>query len=430
MRGNTLYVFDLPNYKAIPKWNNVSLEEFSNHLWQERNCITKPEFLKEVLGNIVSDDFFDDLNKGQLKTPMALRITPYIISLVDWNNWRKDPIRRQFIPLMSEMESDHPMASLDPMEEQSDSPTLGLSHRYPDKALLLANNVCPVYCRYCTRAYAIGGSTDTVSKVSLGASKNRLEEAISYIKDSSKIEDIVVSGGDAFRLKPKTLLSICEELLSIPHVRRIRVATKGLAVLPVKITSDREWTDAVVRISDLARSMLKQFSIQTHFNHPQEISEYTRAAMSCLFSKGVVVRNQSVLLRGVNDNSKTVIHLNKLLSHLNIQPYYVYIGDMTKGAEDLRTSLDVAISIEKEVRGQTSGYNTPTFVVDLPGGGGKRDIHSFESYDRTTGIARYISPVIDESRIYQYCDPISYLPLDGRKYWEDIGNEKQLEDAL
>ncbi|TIW01979.1 MAG: KamA family radical SAM protein, partial [Mesorhizobium sp.] len=286
-----------------------------------------------------------------------------------------------------------------------------------DKALLLATDRCPVYCRFCTRSYSVGLDTGSVSKKRASPFQMRWDSILSYLRATPVIVDVVVSGGDCFRLKPSRLLAIGMGLLSIPSIRRIRFATKGLAVLPMKVTSDHEWTDALVKISDVGRDHGVEISFHTHFNHPGEISEYTIAAAELLFKRGIRMRNQSVLLAGVNDDPEVMKQLVKKLSDLHIQPYYVYTCDLVDGIEHMRCSVRLACQIEKALRGITAGYNTPLFVVDTPGGGGKRDVHSFEHYDRQTGIAVYRAPSVRPNQLFTYPDPLQSLSPDAQAAW-------------
>ena len=210
---------------------------------------------------------------------------------------------------------------------------------------------------------------------------------------------------------------IGESLLQIPHIRRIRLATKGLAVDPTKILTDHAWTDTLTRIVDRARKMIKHVALHTHFNHPNEISWITQQAADHLFERGVTMRNQTVLIRGVNDNSETMVSLVKKLARMNIQPYYVYQHDMVKGVESLRTDLHTNVGLEKWVRGITAGFYTPTFVTDCPGGGGKRVSCSYEYYNRETGVSVYVAPSIKQNRAFLYFDPLPYLKKEIQQAW-------------
>lgn len=418
-------------WNHIPAFRNVDSKEFQSVSFQMRNSVTSAAQLREMLGGVVANDFLVDVEAGLLSAPMNLRISPYLLSLIDWSQPYTDPIRIQFLPVSSTRLPDHPRMQLDSLHEEESSPTSGIVHRYPDKALFLPLDVCPVYCRYCTRSYAIGGSTDTVDKSGYKPQNERWKAAFAYLASRPEIEDVVVSGGDAYMLPPRRLREILEVLLAIPHIRRIRIATKGPAVMPMKILTDTKWTDTLCELVDAGRKLGKEVCLHTHFNCTNEITDLSRQAMDLLFRRGVKVRNQSVLVRGVNDSAKEMVKLAKQLSYMNVQPYYVYQHDMVKGVEELRTRLESSIEIERKLRGATAGFNTPTFVTDVPGGGGKRDLHSFEYYDDVTGISVYRSPAVDEEAVYLYFDPIDLLPLEGRERWADRNqHDRMVKEAL
>ena len=278
---------------------------------------------------------------------------------------KTDPIRRQFLPMLSEVEPDHPSLVVNSLHEREHSPVTGLVHRYPDKVLFLATSVCPVYCQFCTRSYAVGGDTEQLQKDKI-ASANNWGPALDYIRAHPDIEDVVVSGGDSARLKPANLRFLGHALLDIPHIRRIRFATKALAVQPQKFISDTAWMEALVEVVTSARNEFKHVCIHTHFNHPNEVTPTVERAMRILHANGVLVRNQTVLLRGVNNDAATLRELIKKLGRVNIHPYYAYICDMVKGTEHFRIPIHEAQALEKAVRGSTAGFNTPMFIVDTP----------------------------------------------------------------
>jgi lysine 2,3-aminomutase len=406
-------------WRRIPGYRNINETTFLDHHWQSQNAATRVDKLASTLGHLLPEPFYRDVQAGLTRAPMSLRISPYIISLIDWSDPYSDPLRKQFLPLGSEQIVDHPLVGLDSLHERNDSPVPGLVHRYPDKALFLALDLCPVYCRFCTRSYSVGVDTEGVSKYHLRAKPERWQVAFDYLRSHGQIEDVVISGGDVHNLRADQIADIGHTLLEIPHIRRMRFATKAIAVQPTKFLTDHEWVAALVQVSQRARKLCKEVAIHTHVSHPREITWLTRQATQRLYSEGVTIRNQCVLLRGVNDDPRTLRELVKRLSYINVQPYYVYQHDLVPGVEDLRTTLGTTIDIEKQVRGSTAGFNTPTFVLDAPGGGGKRDVHSYEHYDRTTGVSVFRSPNIDENAVYLYFDPIELLPIEGRARWAD-----------
>jgi lysine 2,3-aminomutase len=416
-------------WRHIPAYKDVDEGTFLDHLWQQKNAVKTPEELLETIKNVCSPEFFTDAEAGFKRAPMAVRVSPYAIALIDWNDPVDDPIRRQFVPLASSLLPDHPRLTLDSLHEQADSPVPGLVHRYVDKALFLPLNTCPVYCRFCTRSYAIGPDTENVDKVALAKTPKQWHEVFAYIAERPELEDIVISGGDMYQMSPKNLEVIGNTLLDIPHVRRMRFATKGPAIMPMKILTHGEWVDAIVAIVERGRTLGKEVVLHTHFNAPEEITWITEKAMRILFERGVFVRNQSVLIRGVNDDPRRMQLLVKRLGHLNVHPYYVYMHDMVKGVEELRTTIKTATDVEKFVRGSTAGFNTPTFVCDAPGGGGKRDVHSYEYYDRENGIAVYAAPSVKPGKAFVYFDPIDKLSPEAQARWavRDIADQMILE---
>jgi lysine 2,3-aminomutase len=418
-------------WRRIPAYAAVTEAEFLDHRWQAKHSITNTAKLLAALKGLVSDAFIADAERGFERAPMSVRVSPYLLSLIDWRNPNEDPLRLQFIPLGSRLLPDHPKLDLDSLHERADMAVPGLTHRYTDKALFLALDTCPVYCRFCTRSYAVGIDTEEVEKFQLKVNADRWQQTFEYIRSRPELEDIVISGGDAFQLRPEQITQIGETLLGIDHVRRMRFATKGPAVMPQKLLTDDAWTDALTAVVAHGRALHKEVVLHTHFNHPREITEITRRAMDRLFERGITVRNQSVLQRRVNDDVATMQLLVKRLSYLNVHPYYIYMHDLVKGVEDLRTTLQAGLDVEKGLRGATAGFNTPTVVVDAPGGGGKRDAHSYEHYDRATGVSVYTSPAVHPGHIYYYFDPIDELPPEGRARWADPRqHQAMLDEAL
>ncbi|KAL2129666.1 hypothetical protein VTI74DRAFT_7480 [Chaetomium olivicolor] len=417
-------------WRKISLWENVSAKEFISYRWSRANMVETPRQLERFLTAALPkevpfdkfgartqtrEEYIKDVADGVAAATMTIRMTPYILSRVNWQDPRHDPIARQFLPLRSIMIPDHPKLVLDSLHEEADSPVKGLVHRYPDKALFLPISVCPTYCMFCTRSYAVGADTDTVTKASLKPGRRRWEEAFAYIESQPALQDIVVSGGDAYYLSPEQIRLIGERLISMPNIKRFRFASKGLAVAPGRVLDESDgWLDAMVDISNKAKRAGKAMAWHTHFNHPAEMSWISSAASQRLFEEGVMVRNQSVLLRGVNDDLETMSALIRGLADNKIFPYYVYQCDMVKSVEHLRTRLQTILDLEAKIRGSIAGFMMPSFVVDLPGGGGKRLACSYESYDRSTGISRYTAPAVTgrdkENKVYEYYDPIDLLP--------------------
>lgn len=417
-------------WHRIHPYARVAAREFLDHKWQLANTVDGTNELLRFLSHVVPSSIQADVALGLARSPMHVRLTPYMLSLIDWSSPIEDPVRRQFIPLGSELELEHPACAFDSLGERLNERVPGLIHRYPDRVLFLPLTVCPLYCRFCTRSYAVGKDTPTVMKSSLYASAARWESAFHYIRVHPEVADVVVSGGDVFILSPRHLEVIGLALLDIEHVRRIRFATKGIAALPMKLTSDTEWVTTLGRLLTRAQSRGKQVAIHTHVNHPREITDVTRAAVDRLTSLGLTVRNQTVLIRGVNDTQEVMSVLIKRLAYVNIQPYYVFQHDLVPGTSDMRTPLSTAVELSKALQGLTAGFNTPRFVVDLPGGGGKRDVGSFEKYDRFLGLSSFLSPVVRPGHMFMYSDPLRSIPKAAQEMWLRTGGVNSIIDGF
>ena len=414
--------------KTKRKIKTTQRSEYLDHKWQDRNSVTRFDQLIAYVGDRIAPEDLLDVEAGLKVSGMSIRLTPYILDLIDWQNVKTDPIRRQFLPMASELEEDHPCLVVDSLEEQRTSPAPNLVHRYPDKALFLVTSVCPVYCQFCTRSYAVGQDTETQSKEKV-ASPTGWAQALDYIRNTPELEDIVISGGDIARLKPQNIRMLGKALLEIDHIKRIRFASKVLSVQPMKVLSDQAWFDAIVEVAEEGRERFKSVFFHTHFNHPNEVTPVVEQAMRRFFAAGIFVRNQTVLLRGVNDCPETMKDLIKKLGRVNIQPYYVYACDMVKGTEHFRVALPDIQRLEREVRGTTAGFNTPLFIVDLPGGGGKRDVHSFEYRDDTHGITGYRAPAVESQRMFYYYDPLRGLDQSAQTRWK-VGDVSSNPEAL
>lgn len=405
-------------WTRLPSYADIGPIEFLNPDWQDRNSIKNLDQLAEILSSDDVNPVIKHLKAYRDISPMAMRLTPYLCSLINWSDPFNDPIRRQFLPMTTELIPDLNVSQLDSLNELSTTPIPGLVRRYPDKVLLLTSSHCPIYCTFCTRSYTVGPSTPRVKKMIWPYKAQRMQ-ILDWLKQNPEIEDVTVSGGDPYTLRPQDLSDLIDSLADIKNIRRIRIGTRGLLANPSKFFIGSEWIDSLLRSIRRARKKLVSVSIHVHFNHSNEITWITRLAANRLFQEGVTLRNQTVLLRGINDNKETMLELVKNLGRLQIQPYYVYMMDIVPGVEHLRTTLKSSIEIDKWIRGRTSGFNTPTFVVDLPGGGGKRSIHSYESYDIESGIAIFQSQVMGIDRIFRYTDPVlsssSYFRSDDER---------------
>jgi len=325
-----------------------SFKEWNNWRWQLRNSITALSKLGKLLK--LDPCEAENLQKVTLKYPFG--ITPYYFSLIDRNN-PGDPVRLQCVP-SEEEDNLYFDVQEDPLGEERDSVLPGLVHRYPDRVLITLTDMCPVYCRHCTRKREW-------QKGKWTRRESELRDIYGYISAHPKIRDVIISGGDPFILSTRKLESVLKSLREIPHVEIIRIGTRCPVVLPQ-------------RIDDELVSMLKRYRpvwLNTHFNHPNEITAESSAACDRLLCSGIPVNNQSVLLKGINDNVETMTKLCQALLKIGIRPYYLFQCDPVSGTGHLRTSIEKGLEIIKGMRGFTSGLAVPTFVVDGLEGQGK-----------------------------------------------------------
>jgi len=334
--------------KGAGPFAGVPAKKWNDWKWQLENRLTNIEDVIRVFNP--PENVIEGIKVATKYFRMS--ITPYYASLIDINA-AYCPIKAQAIPAADEaefLEDD----ILDPLEEERDSPVPGLTHRYPDRVLLLITEVCAMYCRHCTRRRSVGHTDSHIDP-------ENFEQAVKYITDHKEIRDVIVSGGDALILTDDKLEPIIKTLRAIPHVEIIRIASRMPVVLPMRITPS---------LIKMLRKYHPVF-IATHFNHAKEITPATEKACAMLADGGFPIMNQSVLLREVNDCPHIMKELNQKLLRIRVKPYYLYQCDLSRGIAHFRTSLGRGIQIMEALRGHTSGLAVPTFVVDLPGGGGK-----------------------------------------------------------
>ena len=329
-------------------WENVTTEQWNSWKWQIANRITTVEELEKVV-NLTTQEK-NGIKAALNKLKMA--ITPYYATLIDPDDY-DCPIRKQAIPTIDETkisESD----SNDPLHETVDSPVPGLTHRYPDRVLLLITQQCSMYCRHCTRRRFAGHEDESLSV-------DNLLEAIKYIKNHKEVRDVLISGGDALCVSDEKLELVLKKLRDIDHVEIIRIGTRVPVVMPQRITKT---------LCDIIKKYHPVW-INTHFNHPNEFTEESMLACKMLADAGIPLGNQSVLLKNVNDCPYIMKDLMQKLVKNRVRPYYIYQCDLSEGIEHFRTPVSTGIEIIELLRGHTSGLAVPTFVIDAPGGGGK-----------------------------------------------------------
>jgi lysine 2,3-aminomutase len=339
---------NIRKWKDIPLFKDVTEEQWNDWTWQVANRLTTVEEIAQVI-NLTEQERLDI---QRVMSGFRVGITPYYASLMDPDDPRC-PVRMQAVPTLAEThrgEAD----MLDPLHEDEDSPAPGLTHRYPDRVLFLITDQCSMYCRHCTRR-RLAGENDGAR------SRSDIDQCIEYIRKTPQVRDVLLSGGDCLLVSDEVLEYILTQLKTIPHVEIVRLGSRTPVVMPQRIT-------------DELCNMLKKFHpvwLNTHFNHVKEITPEAEAALAKLANAGIPLGNQSVLLRGVNDCPHIMRDLVHTLVKNRVRPYYIYQCDLSLGIEHFRTTVSAGIQIIESLRGHTSGYAVPTFVVDAPGGGGK-----------------------------------------------------------
>ncbi|MHA1899952.1 MAG: lysine 2,3-aminomutase [Promethearchaeia archaeon] len=362
----------------------ISDEKWNDWHWQVKNRVENVDQLKKYLPLTREEE----INIRETTKVFRMAITPYYLSLIDPND-PIDPIKRQAVPSIKETQMSE-ADQQDPLHEDTDSPVPGITHRYPDRVLFLVTHVCSMYCRHCTRRRFAG-------HVDKAPSKEQVDQAIEYIAKTPSVRDVLLSGGDPLLLSDKRLEYIISNLRKIPHVEIIRIGSRTPCVMPQRITPE-------------LCSMLKKYHpiwLNTHFNHSNEITEDSKKACAMLADAGIPLGNQSVLLRGINDCIPVMKKLVHELVKIRVRPYYLYQCDLSMGLSHFRTTIAQGIDIIEGLRGHTSGFCVPTFVVDAPGGGGK--IPVMPNYVISQGNNRVVLRNY-EGVITTYEEPEFYTP--------------------
>ncbi len=366
-------------HRVISFFKDATPLDWEDWRWQIRNRIRTKEVLTRIVNLTEEEEKGVDGCGGKL----AMSIPPYFASLMDTEDPRC-PIRRQCIPTAGELIKS-PEEMVDPCGEDSHSPVYGLVHRYPDRVLFLVSEMCAMYCRYCTRSRMVG---ETSRRLRL----QTYEAAYDYIRSNKKIRDVLISGGDPLTLSDRMLEEIIRNIKSISHVEFVRIGTRIPVTLPQRITED------LVK-------MLKKYSpiwLSLHFNHPKEITKRVKFACDLIADHGIPMGSQTVLLKGINDRPAVMKKLMHELLKIRVRPYYIYQCDPIIGSRHFRTPVSVGINIMEKLRGYTTGYAVPTFVIDAPGGGGKIPVgenHIVKKEGRRYVLRNYAG------QLYEYIDP-------------------------
>ncbi len=387
----------MPNEEFTEKSNMGVLDsKWRDWKWQLKHSIKDIDTFEKLLGITFEPEERKELEKTLEKFPLS--ITPYYLSLIDADDYKNDPIYKQAFPCPSELTiQEHEMS--DPLAEDEDSPVPGLTHRYPDRVLLHVSNVCSMYCRHCTRKRKVGDCENIPDK-------ETIMKDIEYIKNTPYVRDVLLSGGDPFMVPDDFLDWILTELRKIEHVEVIRIGSRMPVVLPYRVTDDLV-------------NMLKKHQpiwLNTHFNHPSEITTSSKKALRKLADAGFPLGNQSVLLAGVNDCPIIMKKLLHLLVKNRVRPYYLYQCDLSEGLNHFRTSVGKGIEIMENLIGHTSGFAVPTYVIDAPGGGGKIPVmpnYLISWSDNKVVLRNY------EGVITTYREPDNYKTISCKKSCAD-----------
>ncbi|HKD96532.1 MAG TPA: lysine 2,3-aminomutase [Micromonosporaceae bacterium] len=426
-----------PDWTRLPGWRDVTREQWESAQWQRVNCVKNVKQLRAVMGDLLDESFYADLEADQQGyATMSMLLPPHMLNTMvpdrepDTASFLADPLRCYMIPVASDRRADwpsHPYATRDSLHEHDMWVAEGLTHRYPTKVLAELISTCPQYCGHCTRMDLVGNSTPQVDKLKLVLKPvDRYDAMVDYLRRSPGVRDVVVSGGDVANVPWKQLEAFLMRLLEIDNIRDIRLATKALSGLPQHWLQG-EIVEGLGRVAGRARSQGVNLAIHTHVNHVNSVTPLVAKAARTALEVGVRdVRNQGVLMRGVNATTKDLLDLCfALQGEASILPYYFYMCDMIPNAEHWRVSVDHAQKLQHDLMGYLPGYATPRIICDVPFVG-KRWVHMVAEYDRERGISywtkNYRTSIEAEdadalSRRYEYYDPIDVLPESGQDWW-------------
>ena len=426
-----------PDWTRIAGWKNVTREEWEDATWQRKNTVKSLKELKELLRDKLDDKLAESLQKDiEERATMSLLVPPQMINTMNVDDLWNDPVRRYMLPAFADRRTDwanHPKASRDSLHEADMWVVEGLTHRYPTKVLAELLSTCPQYCGHCTRMDLVGNSTPTVQKVRFNIKQpERHRMILQYLQEHEAIRDVVVSGGDIANLPPQQLEDFVSELIEIEHIRDIRLASKGLMAIPQHFLQGTVLR-SMERLAKKARKHDVDLALHTHVNHAQQVTPLVAEAAQMLLDFGFRdVRNQGVLLRGVNADSHALLDLCfTLLDRAHIMPYYFYMCDMIPNSEHWRISVHEAQELQHDIMGYMPGYATPRLLCDVPYVG-KRWVHQVAKYDRERGISywtkNYRTTIEAEdptalSKFYEYYDPIYTLPEFGQHWWREHAKE-------
>jgi len=430
-----------PDWRRFPGWSHVTEAQWRDAQWQRVNCVKNSKQLRKVVGDLLSEHFYDELAADQADlATMSMLLPPQMLNTMapdaapeDFTEaFFADPVRRYMMPVRSDRDPEwpsHPHSERDSLHEAEMWVVEGLTHRYPTKVLAELVSTCPQYCGHCTRMDLVGNSTPQIQKHKLLLKPvDRQDQMIDYLKRTPGVRDVVVSGGDVANVPWPQLESFLMRLLDIDTVRDVRLATKALAGLPQHWLQPRV-VEGLERVARTASRRGVNLAIHTHVNHAQSVTPLVAEAARTALEVGVRdVRNQGVLMKGVNATPNDLLDLCfALQGEANILPYYFYMCDMIPNAEHWRVAVWEAQALQHAIMGYLPGYATPRIVCDVPYVG-KRWVHQLADYDRELGISYWtknyrtgIELADPEAldRRYPYYDPISTLGETGQAWWSE-----------
>ena len=446
-----------PDWTRLPGWRDVTAADWASAQWQRAHCVKNLRQLRGVYGDLLAESFYADVEADQQgRATMSLLLPPQMLNTMVpatdgempaagaefTRAFRADPVRRYMLPVFSDRRTDwpsHPHATRDSLHEHDMWVAEGLTHRYPTKVLAELLPTCPQYCGHCTRMDLVGNSTPQVAKLRLqGRPVDRYAAMLAYLRRTPTVRDVVVSGGDVANMPWKNLEAFLDELVGIDSIRDVRLATKALMGLPQHWLQD-EVVDGVGRVAGKARQRGVSIAIHTHVNNAQSVTPLVAQASRAMLDAGVRdVRNQGVLMRGINDSTEQLLDLCfALQDEASITPYYFYMCDMIPSSEHWRLSLAEAQHLQHSIMGYLPGFATPRIVCDVPFVG-KRWVHQVDHYDTERGMSfwrkNYRTSIEGDdtealSRDYVYYDPIYTLPEAGQAWWREQADPQAAQEV-
>ncbi len=441
-----------PDWTRFPGWRDVTAEDWASVQWQRAHCVKNIKQLRALMGDLVDERFYADLERDQQeRATMSMLVPPQMMNTMTPHDapagpgslteaMYADPVRRYMLPVFSDRRTDwpsHPHATRDSLHEHDMWVAEGLTHRYPTKVLAELLPTCPQYCGHCTRMDLVGNSTPVVDKLKFDLKPvDRHAAMLDYLRRTPSVRDVVVSGGDVANLPWARLEDFLTKLLEIDNVRDVRLATKALMGLPQHWLQD-DVRAGMERVAKVARDRGVSIAIHTHVNHANSVTPLVAKAARAMLETGIRdVRNQGVLLNGVNADAHTLLDLSfALLDGAQIMPYYFYMADMIPFSEHWRVSVAEAQRLQHGIMGYLPGFATPRIVCDVPFVG-KRWVHQIDAYDLERGISHWTKNYrtsIEASdpealtRTYEYYDPIHTLPESGQTWWRDHAGQNLAE---